>query len=287
MNSGLNLGSTRDGALLTVPIEHFDTHGLLLSPTGRGKTRLLVRTFMELAQSTDACVVALLADPQAFRLIRSNVHELGLGQHLVPIDPRAPELICGINPLQAWTSDLEMQAACSADVFMRALGQAEFQAAPMMSHNMANLMLALLSTGLTMHEAPLFLDVENPRFRRAVIERMPDSAARSEWLVIDRAARHSTPVQLLKTFMELLGSVHRRIGHYTRNSFLRPMLSTRDHAIKWSDHIDRGSLIPIHLSQEGNALTLEHQRLIGAQILASLLRETMSRPESEWQTSTS
>ena len=279
----LCLGTGENGTPARLLLEDLYTHALLLASSGRGKTRLLVQLFTELATRTNDGVVGFFADSQAYRLARAAMFERGLDPYLVPIDPREQRRVCGVNPLRAWGTDLETQASCSADVVLRALGNPDFNSTPMLGQWMSNLMYALLSTGLTMAEAPRMLDFNDGRFRRAVVERMPDSQAKSEWLFIERLTQRSTPVQLLRTLMELLGSTQRRIGHYTRNPYLRSMLSTREHVIDWGTCINRGLLVPINVSQEANALTLEHQRLWVAQSLASLLRETLARPESQWR----
>lgn len=276
----IDLGRMSDGTELRIPMSGFDRHCQILAPTGYGKSRLLARMVQQFAmKSRDATVVI---DPAGdlCNLLKRWAYGRGLQHRLVVIDPREQRLVCGLNPIQPWTSNHGLQAGVLRDIVRRALGGNETStSAPLASQWIFNFIYLLLVNRLTMYELARLLDFSDSAFLKATVDRLPPSIVRSDFEALTGAMGRLNEAQALRFLTEQLGSTSRRLRQFVTNSYLEHMLAARFRAIDWGQVIDRGMLVLVNLSQEGNALTDEDQRLLGQLIVSSIIRETFARPE--------
>jgi hypothetical protein len=276
----IDLGQMSDGTQLRLPMDGFDRHCQVLAPTGYGKSRLLARIVQQfVTKSRDATVVL---DPAGdlCNLLKRWAYSQGLQNRLVIIDPREQRLVCGLNPIQPWTSNHGLQAGVLRDIVRRSLGGNETSAtAPLASQWIFNFLYLLLVNRLTMYELGRLLDFSDSVFLQASISRLPPSIVRSDFEALTGAMARLNEAQALRFLAEQLGSTSRRLRQFVTNSYLDHMLAARVRAIGWGQVIDRGMLILVNLSQEGNALTDEDQRLLGQLVVSSIIRESFARPE--------
>ncbi len=276
----IDLGSRGDGTRICIPMDGFDRHCQVLAPTGYGKSRLLARMVQQFVlKSRDATVVL---DPAGdlCNLLKRWAHGAGLQHRLVVIDPREQRLVCGLNPIRPWTSNHGLQAGVLRDIVRRALGGNETStSAPLAAQWMFNFLYLLLANQLTMYELGRLLDFSDSAFLEATVMRLPPSIVRSDFEALTGALGRLNEAQSMRFLTEQLGSTARRLRQFVTNGYLQHMLGARVRALDWGWVVDKGMLVLVNLSQEGNALTDEDQRLLGQLIVSSVIRECFARPE--------
>lgn len=279
----LILGTKADGSPYRIPLSRFDEHPhcQIVGTTGGGKTRLLVRLFQELAWHSDGAVVFLDPTGNAYDLCRRWAYAEGLDDRLVLVDPAEERLVVGFDPVAPWPRQHHLQAAVSWDNIRRAMDTQDFSVAPLLEQWMCNTFYALITTGLTMHEAEFLMDFHDARIRNAVIGRMPESTERNDWITLDRITRHRNIAQAIQQWTQTVGSSYRRIRHYTgTNEFLRRMLGTKQHTLNFTEIVDGRKLVLVNLSPfRGGvrALSDADQRMLGLQLVTALIEECFRR----------
>lgn len=275
MSVELELGVRRDGRPFTVPLEAL-VHAAVLGPTGYGKSMLLAKLFQELVLKTDSFIAVFDPKGDLFWLLKRWCYEHNLDRRVVIIDPGERRRIVGVNPITPWPVNRGLQAAIQLDIFRRVLGSEAFAAAPLLARWLYNLLFATIESGQTFHETPLIFDYNDPSFRNAITERLPDGQVKSDLQWLNRLAAQSGQVGMARLINEQLGSSVNRVRQYTRNDYLRPMLATRERAIDPKELIDRRAIVLVH-AQQRDVLAEEDQRTFVMQLVSSFLHETFRR----------
>lgn len=283
----LELGTKPDGSTCAVSVSAFDRHAQVIGTTGGGKTFFLRHLFHQLAARTSSAQVFLDPTGNAYHLLKRWAYSQKLDDRLVLIDPSEQRLICGVNPIAPWRDNHTLQAAMAWETLRRALDAADFAQAPLLEQWMCNTLFALVSTGMTMHEAPDLLKFEDDGFRRTLIERLPDSDARADFGYIDRMIDEN-PKAAFREWQLQLGSAYRRVLHYARNDYLLRMLGTTQHVVDWDEVLDQRKLVLINLNPAGGGRTVlapDHVRMLGLQLLSELIQTAFHRTRASGQSS--
>jgi hypothetical protein len=279
----LELGTTAGQKSFRVPASHFDYHAHILGPTSQGKTRFLMQLFKELVRKTDSAVVFVDPLGNAYDMMVDWCYKQHLDDRLVLIDPGETRLVCGLNPIRPWETNHHLQASISWDGIRRALGSLDAASAPLLEFWMCNTLYALISTGLTMHEAQAMLQFHEPELREAIITRMPDTPERRDWDFLHEISEKRS-IGAFKLWLEQVRSALLRVSAYSgQNEYLRRMLGTRERVVNWADVLEDRKIVLANLSGErypNPVMSPEHTRMLGIQLINSLIQECFRRREA-------
>jgi len=280
----IELGTRLDtGRPARIPLRAFDRHTQVIGTTGGGKSYLLRHIFHQLATRADSAVVFFDPSGDAYHRLKRWAYSERLDSRLVLIDPSEQRLICGINPVAPWPGNHHLQAALAWDTMRRAMDDAEFSSTPLLELWMCNVLYGLISTGLTIHEAPNLLAFEDGGFRDAVMAAMPDSDERSDFGILGRLINDQRTGPALRDWQLQVGAAHRRLRRYARNDYLAKMLGTTQHVVDWGEVLDKKKIVLVNLNPSGDRriyLSPTDVRMFGLQLLSQLIEECFHRVEA-------
>ena len=280
----IDLGMRVDnGAPLRIPVSAFDRHTQVLGTTGGGKSYLLRHIFHQLATMTDSALVFFDPSGDAYHRLKRWAYSENLDSRLVLIDPSEQRLICGVNPVAPWPGNHHLQAALAWDTMRRAMDDAEFSSTPLLELWMCNVLYGLISTGLTIHEAPNLLAFEDGGFREAVMAAMPDSDERGDFGILGRLIEEQRIGPAIREWQMQVGAAHRRMRRYARNDYLAKMLGTTQHVVDWGEVLDKKKIVLVNLNPSGDRriyLSPTDVRMFGLQLLSQLIEECFHRVEA-------
>lgn len=276
----LELGTRKDGKPFRVPVSNFDYHAHVLGPTSQGKTRFLTHLFRELVQKTDSAVVFVDPLGNAYNDLVNWCYRERLDDRLLLIDPGETRMICGVNPIKPWETNHHLQASMSWDGIRRALGSQDAASAPLLEYWMCNTLYALITTGLTMHEAQALLDFHRTELRQGIIARMPETRERLDWEFLrDVSANRS--LNAFKMWLDQMRSALLRVSAYSgTNEYLRRMLGARDRVVDWANVLDDRRIVLVNLSGRrypNQVMSVDQTRMLGIQLINSLIQECFRR----------
>jgi len=276
----LHLGARENGTPFLVPVSIFDAHTQVLGSTRAGKSYFLYRLFQELAFKTDSALVYIDPDGDAFHFLKRWCYQEGLdlAGRLVLVDFSDDDYLLGFNPLTPWPTDIAAQASAQAALFLRSLGIDDLTQAPLLHEWTANTCYALLATGLTLAEAPDFLDPHDATLRSAVLDHLPPSPITSAWRWVQSvtAASERRPSAAAQNLLlQVLGPVRRRFQDYVAYRNLRLTLGSPT-TISWDAVLRERKIVLVNL-QTRPELTHHDRRLFGLQLTSDLIQETFRR----------
>ena len=290
----LDIGRGKDGRRLRVPVTAFDYHTHLLSATQSGKTFFLKNVFMQLALRKDRLRPGLAESAMVFIDPKGNAypwllrwaHQKDLADRLILIDPAEPNLVPGFDPFhvilpEGLETELDRQNALIpfandlADNFIRLMEASEYQTnGPVVREMTMMLIFSLMVAGLSMASALSFLNQGNSDLRNAVIDKIQHPYILGKWqrLGVAGAGRGARAFEIVD---QHLGSVARRIETYCTHPAIRRMLGSPN-PIRWDEVLDQRKIVLVNLG-EMPGLSLPERQLLGTQIVAQLVQESLSR----------
>jgi hypothetical protein len=278
VSTQLDLGFRPDGERLELPLEALDRHAQIIGPTGSGKTRLLMRLVQELSEKSESCIVVLDPKGNMYRFLRRWCYQEHLDHRVLLIDPNDRRMVCGFNPVQPWPDNHDLQARVGRALLLRAMGQQQALATPLMSRWLDNVLHSLIETRLTLVEALPLLHQTSNEFRSAILPRLSPSPARDDLQGLVEMVEQRSQSQARRLALEQVGSSYNRFRELLGNPALRAMYGTT-HSIDWASVINNRTIVLVNL--QPRELDPEAQRLLGLQIVSEISRDVFRRTPAE------
>lgn len=272
----LDLGTLPGGNSFTVPFSDFDFHGLVAGPTGHGKTRLLQRFNLEVAEKhPEACIVVISPKGAFAPNFRNECYRRGWQRRVVYIDFSERRRLAGINVLRSW-GDPFLQAKIQREILTRAMGLTDLTQTPRLARYIFAGLYAAIVTRLTIREVGMLFDHAPGGLRQAVIERMPESDARRDLELLEQTAQKLGQAGAARFFEDQVGSSLNRFRMLSQNPLLQLMLGS-ERSLDWDELLCPGRIVVINADQ-GQVMDREDQRYLVTSIIADLARTCFSRP---------
>ncbi len=280
--STLELGTRHSGAPLTLALDDFDRGVLVTGPTGTGKTRLLRRINLQLAEKAADFAQVIICPKGSYAAdLRRDFYRRGWRRRVTFVSVGERRRIAGLHLLQRWGND-ELQAKSARDTLMRAMGASDLSLMPTLARWSFAALYGAVAAGLTMAEAGALVEIEDGGIRRAVLGRLRDCVARRDLAVLERMAGHferggpSGAAAVYRFFDDQVGSTLRRLRTLQENPLLYRMLGT-ERALSWDRQLRPGHTTIIDANL-GEALDEEDQRHLVAGLVANLKQLCFTRP---------
>jgi hypothetical protein len=228
-------------------------HSHFIGTTGGGKSKSLEHC---IRQDIAAGRGVFVADPHGehpdglYRSLLGWLDRRGYTRtrtiHL--IDPNAPSATVGFNPLQRpdEATDLSVVAGLCLEAFERAWGNEDTHDKPTIRRVLKATFTALAELGLTLAEAKLLYDPDDPhRVRAWAAENVRDRYAREELqrlhqLSLDPRRRHDFDI-------EVLGPIN-RLAEFVSASAIRTIVGQTERVLDMRAALDEGHIILANLS---------------------------------------
>lgn len=251
--SAIVLGRDEHSVPFFLPLRARLEHMHAIGTTGGGKSSLLAHCIRQDIINGSGVV---LVDPHGdhpgstYRSLLSWLDERRLlGSRTVHlIDPNAPSHIVGFNPLQRpdAETDLSVIAGVALEAFERVWGGEDTQTKPTIRRVLKATFVALAELGLTLVEAGLLYDPDDPAGIRAwAIENVKDSFARDVLKRLDQLAQDPRTRRDFAT--EVVGPIN-RLAEFVSSAAIRSIVGQTQNTIDLRAAMDEGHVILVNLS---------------------------------------
>lgn len=262
------LGTAANGDRFQLPLSAFRLGSQTIGPPNCGKTYHEMNVAEQLARlEPRVCQMHFDGKGDLFDG-RRRFYGRAMDRRLVIVDPGRADRITGLDFMHPWPGEEERQANLGADLFLRSLGQTDPFVTTRMLRWITNVYHASLVAGLKAADAREILDYTDGSFRTALIDRLPPSAARNDFVWLSKVTGERTA---MKVADEHLGPALGRFRALTANPRLRLMLGT-DRALDWGRVIREGRLVFFNFSRE--AMGFNDQRLFMLAVLNEVIYVT-------------
>lgn len=245
-------------------------HCHFLGASGGGKTNALQWTCQQIVENGRGL---MLIDPHGghpdslYRRLLAWMDERGLldKRTVHVIDPNAPDYTTGFNPLAVPDGDTALSVI--ADTALEAIEriwQQDMHEKPTIQSILTATFTALAELGLTLAEATLLYEPDDPHgLRAAVLSRLKDRYAREELARLDRISRNP---RLAGDFeMEIRGAIN-RLKDFLSSEAVRTILGQTERALDLRESMDEGHIILVNL-QDGRRASHKAARVLGMLLL--------------------
>ncbi|MCH8292590.1 type IV secretion system DNA-binding domain-containing protein, partial [Candidatus Poribacteria bacterium] len=272
------------GDKLFLPIEEPNnslsaTHTYVMGGSGAGKTKWLegiIRTIIKLGyglifldgKGGNATLYDDLVDYCA-DLDFDGYH---LAEKTTLIDPNESDYSVGINLLERIG---EQPSDVLAELVLEALKKffnEENETKFWLEEWLPACLVPLIKAGFTLLELFEFLNLEDPRFRDAVIEHIDEEWYRGKWARLKGFRRNEQEMRL--------GAAITRADRFWQSGTLKAIFGQQKTTIDWLKVMNEGGVVLAKLGQTPK-LTQGTARLIGAAILHQVMTLAPLRPKSE------
>jgi hypothetical protein len=232
-------------------------HAHVIGTTGGGKTKFLEACIRQDIQAgRGVCVVDPHGDhpDSLYRSLLGWLHHHGYtagGENARPIhliDPNASSHTVGFNPLARpdVETDLSVVAGVALEAFERVWGGEDTQTKPTIRRVLRATFVALAELGLTLSEAELLYDVDDPHGVRAwAAAHVRDPYARTE---LKRLHDLSCDPSMRRDFrVEVVGPIN-RIAEFVSAPAIRAIIGQSENVLDLREALDDGHIILVNLS---------------------------------------
>jgi DNA helicase HerA-like ATPase len=245
-------------------------HCHFLGASGGGKTNALEWICRQIIENGRGL---MLIDPHGghpdslYRRLLAWTEERGLleGRTVHVVDPNAPDYTVGFNPLRL--SDEHTHLSVVADTTLEAIEQVwqqDMHEKPTIQSILTATFTALAELGLTLAEAKLLYEPDDPHGVRAtVLDHLHDPYAREE---LARLHAISQDPRLAREFqMEIRGAIN-RLNDFLRSDAVRTILGQTERVLNLREAMDAGHIILVNL-QDGQHASHSAVRVLGTLLL--------------------
>jgi TraM recognition site of TraD and TraG len=284
MTPDLLLGTTSEGALVSLTEAERQRNVLIVGPPGTGKSGLLINLVI---QSIEHGQGVLLIDPDGSVVdaVASYCakHRLHRRRPIHILDPHTAGHCLGFDPLAL---DPDIVSSASPDVLENLRMQIRDDAVKMISavfdHEDTNakpqhqrllmmVLYALVVHRLPLTEAlPLTTSRDDSGLRAALTRDLPDPNTRLLWK--DVAGLPPMRVE------ELFASLQNRFIQVVGRPIVARMLGQQRRSLNFRKVVDEGGIILVNL-RASDQFSLEASRLVGAMLISKLITSVADRPE--------
>jgi len=271
----LDLGATASGEPYLVPFSAFHEHGLVIGPTGTGKTRFLQRFTLEVAEKhPDVAQVVISPKGDFAPHLRRECYRRGWRRRVTYIDVSERRRLPGLNVVRPWGDDF-LQAKVQREVLARSMGLIDLSETPRLARYAFVSLFAAIAARLTIREAALVLEHHDGGVRQAVIPRLPEGAARRDLERLEQVSQQLGEAGAARFFEDQTSSTLNRLRLMTENPILRLMLGSQ-RSVCWEELLTPGRIVIVNADQ-GVTLDREDQRYLVMSMIADIARTCFSR----------
>lgn len=271
----LVLGRGDNGSLVGLSYEARSGHLYVPGRTGSGKSRFLTSLLLQdIALWSRTKCGLLLLDPHG-EIVDSLLAYLARTPKykrlpIVFIDLARDDRLVGYSPLRLREG---VSPAVAASQFVEAMlhgfGQVDPTATPTIARVLSTVIQTLLVARIPLPEVFTLLDPEQGDMRAALLSRIDDAVARSDF---ERLHRLTKP----RFEEEVLGPVN-RLSAFLRNPLLRTILGQPDGGFSFDWAIREGAIVLVSLATRGAKITPADGKLFASLMLTDLWQAAMTR----------